>query len=168
MQRAAKATDLMPGAIIWVVLFVFLLSGCGIVARNERADQMTAAKAAMDSGFARCETEYASSGKKDHVSKTKCDFAAALSIRPYVPYPDLFDQEWATRAVIAERLQAGKMTPSEANQEATTMHAQISAEEQRRSLSGRAISAQEASAAAAWRTSAPVICNRIGTSTICN
>lgn len=123
----------------------------------------------MDAGFAQCTAEYDSqpTGKKNHIVKTKCDLAAALSIRPYVPYPDLFDQEWATRAVIAERLQAGKMTPAEANQESTTMHANISAEEQRRALAGRTVSAQESAASAAWRASAPVSCTRIGNTTNC-
>lgn len=153
--------------LIAIVALCSAVGGCGIIANRELNERMIAAKASMDAGFARCEAEYASTGKKDHISKTKCDFAAAQSIRQYIPYPDLFDQEWATRAVIAERLQAGKMTPAEANQEATTMHAQISAEEQRRLLSGRAISAQESAAAAAWRASAPVSCTRVGNTTNC-
>jgi hypothetical protein len=144
-----------------------LLGGCGLIARKEREEQMVAAKASMDQGFANCEAEYAAGGRKNHIAKTKCDSVAAQSIRPFVPYPDLLDQEWAARAVIAERLQAGKMTPAEANQQSTQMHAEITAEEQRRSLTGRAVSAQESQAAAAWRASSPVSCTRIGNTTNC-
>lgn len=160
---SARATALL------VVLCSLFLSGCGLIAAKERQDQMAAAKASMDAGFAQCAAEYDSqpAGKKNHIAKTKCDASAALAIRPFVPFPDLFDQEWATRAVIAERLQGGKMTPAEANQESTTMHANISAEEQRRALSGRAVSAQESAAAAAWRASSPVSCTKLGNTVNC-
>jgi hypothetical protein len=127
---------------------------------------MAEAKASMEWGFANCKTHFPE-GSKQYVPKNSCDFTAAQSIRPFVPYPDLFDQDWASRAVIAERLQAGKMTVAEANQQATQMHSQIAAEEQRRSLNGRVVSAQESQAAAAWRASSPVSCTRIGNTTNC-
>jgi len=80
-------------------------------------------------------------------------------------YPDLFDREQADRAVIAERLQAGKMT--EANQQATANKSQIAEDEQRRNLAARSVGAQESAAAAAWRAFSPVSCKRIGNTTNC-
>ena len=152
---------------IFVVLgLCAVLGGCGLIARKEREDQISAAKASMEEGFAACKTQYPE-GSKQYVAKNVCDAAAAQSMRPFVPYPDLFDQNWANRAVIAERLQAGKMTVAEANQQATQMQSQITAEEQRRSLSGRVVNAQESQAAAAWRASSPVSCTRIGNTTNC-
>ena len=82
-----------------------------------------------------------------------------------MPYPDLMDQELAARMAIAEKLQAGKMTLAEANLAQAQTHSQLMAEEQYRSLSGRAVSAQEVAASAAWRASAPVSCTTSGNTT---
>jgi hypothetical protein len=126
-----------------------LLSACGLGARQEREQQMTAAKAAMADGFEQCKAQFPD-GSKQYIEKNKCNANAALVIKPYVTYPDLFDQDWAARAVLAEKLQAGKITVAEANQEASTVHSQVASEEQRRNLANRSVGAQESAAAAAW------------------
>jgi hypothetical protein len=147
-----------------IILMAFLvLSGCGLMARKERQEQIAAARSARDQGFADCKGQYP--GSKQYVAKEACDAAAAKVIRPFANYPDLFDRYWATRGLVAERLQASKMTPAEAALELAQSDSAIAEDEQRRNLANRSVSAQEAVAAAA---SGPTICNRIGNTTICN
>lgn len=150
--------------VVAVLALCVMVGGCGLTARHERQEQMAAAKVTIAQGFADCKTQYPE-GSKQYVAKNKCDALAAQTIKPYVTWPDLFDKDWAARAVIAERLQAGKMTLAEANQEAAQTHSQIAAEEQQRNLASRSVAAQEAVAVA---ESSPTICNRVGTTTICN
>jgi hypothetical protein len=133
-----------------------LLSSCGLAARQERQEQQAAAKAAMEQGFEECKTRFPE-GSKQYIERNKCNSLAASAIRPFVPYPDLFDKYWATRAVIAERVQAGKLTLAEGNQEATQAQSDIAAEEQRRNLASRSVGAQESAAAASWLATPSVV-----------
>jgi hypothetical protein len=152
--------------VLAVLALCAMVGGCGLIARKELQEKQQAAIAEMQAGFAECKTRFPE-GSKQYVTKQQCDSAAAQVIRPYMTYPDLFDREQADRAVIAERLQAGKMTLAEANQQATANKSQIAEDEQRRNLAARSVGAQESSAAAAWRSSAPVSCTRIGNTTNC-
>lgn len=132
------------------------LAGCGLARQAERQEQMNAAKASMAQGFEDCKARFPE-GSKNYIEKDKCNAAAATVIRPFTPYPDLFDNYWAKRAVLAERLQAGKLTLAEANAEATQTQSDIAAEEQRRNLANRSVGAQESAAAAAWMASPSVV-----------
>lgn len=142
--------------VLGIAAICAVLSGCGLAARQERQEQMAAATAAMQRGFEDCKAQFPE-GTKNMIDKNKCNATAALGIRPFTSYPDLFDKYWATRAVIAERVQAGKMTVAEANQEATQTQSDIAAEEQRRNLANRSVGAQESAAAAAWLASPSVV-----------
>jgi hypothetical protein len=133
-----------------------LVSSCGLAARQEREQQMAAAVAAKDSGIAACKEQYADENR-DFVLRNKCGFAAAQVIRPFVTYPDLFDQSWAKAALLAEQLQAKKITRVEANAQMTESQSQIVAEEQRRNLANRSVGAQESAAAAAWLATPSVV-----------
>jgi hypothetical protein len=135
-----------------------LLASCGLARMQERQEQMQTAIAAKDSGIAACKDQYPDENK-DFVLRNKCFFAAAQVIRPFVTYPDLFDQTWAKAALLAEQLQAHKMTRAEANAQLTESQSQMVAEEQRRNLANRSVNAQESMAAASWATSTPVIVN---------
>jgi hypothetical protein len=138
------------------VSLAMALASCGLAARQERQEQMAAAKAAMEQGFEDCKARFPE-GPKQSIEKNRCNATAAAAIRPFVPYPDLFDKYWATRAVIAERIQNGKMTLAEGNQEATQAQSDVAAEEQRRNLANRSVGAQESAAAAAWLASPSVV-----------
>lgn len=142
------------------------LGGCGLAARKEREEAQRSAIAARDQGLLDCKAQFPD-GSKQYVGRNKCESQAAATIRPHVTYPDLFDKDWAFSAVLAERLQAGKITLAEANQQLTEHHSEVAAEEQRRNLANRSIGAQENMAAAAWRASSPVSCTRIGNTTNC-
>lgn len=140
--------------ISWVLGLCLLLAGCGMMARKEREEQMQAAMAARDQGFAACKLQFPD-GSRQWVAKNACEARAAQVIRPYVSYPDLFDKQWAYSATVAERLQAGKLTLAEANQQITEEQSRVTAEEQQRNLSARSVGAQESAAAAAWQAATP-------------
>ncbi|MCK1401965.1 hypothetical protein IVB45_17820 [Bradyrhizobium sp. 4] len=110
----------------------------------------------MAQGFEDCKNQFPE-GSKNYIEKNRCNAAAASVIRPFTPYPDLFDNYWAKRAVLAERLQGGKLTLAEANAEATQIQSDVAAEEQRRNLASRSVGAQESAAAAAWMASPSVV-----------
>jgi hypothetical protein len=149
-----------------IVTFCVALAGCGLAARKERQEQMAAAVAAKDQGIVACKAQYPDENK-DFVARNKCGYEAAQKIRPFVTYPDLFDQSWATSALLAEQLQTKKITRAEADLQMAQTRAQTTAEEQRRNLANRSVAAQESAAAAAWMASGPVTCNRIGNTTTC-
>ena len=149
------------------VVLCVTLAGCGLARMQERKEQMAAAVAAKDSGIAACKAQYPDENK-DFVIRNKCSFEAAQVICPYVTYPDLFDQSWAKAALLAEQLQNHKLTRAEAMAQLTEVRSQITAEEQRRNLANRSVTAQETAATAALISSGPTICNRVGNTTICN
>jgi hypothetical protein len=138
------------------IVACLLLANCGFARQAERQEAMKAAQASMAQGFEDCKAQFPE-GSKHYVEKNKCDATAALVIRPLTTYPDLFDNYWAKRAVLAERLQAGKLTLAEANADATQTQSDIATEEQRRNLASRAVGAQESAAAAAWMASSPSV-----------
>ena len=74
---------------------------------------------------------------------------------PFLRYPDLGRLDMANRLVIAERLSEGQISEAEADQQFSQLHSQIVAEEQRRNLANRSVSAQETAAAAASRAASP-------------
>jgi hypothetical protein len=139
------------------------LGGCGLAARKEREEAFAAAKARTQTALADCEAKYPQ-GSKQPVEKAQCMNAAFNILRPFVPYPDLMDQDMANRALLAEKVQQGKLSPAEATAEMTQRQSQIVAEEQRRGLANRAVSAQESAAAAAWKGTS---CTRIGDTVNC-
>jgi len=143
------------------------VAGCGLAAQAERQKQVAAAKEAADQGYADCKARFPEESKQAF-DRNKCSAEVAkANIRPLVNYTDLFDSDWATRLAIAEKLQAGKLTYAEANQQATEHHSQIVAEEQKRNLGNRSVAAQESAAAASWAASGPVTCNHVGRTTTC-
>jgi hypothetical protein len=152
--------------IVVVLGLCVILAGCGLMARKEHEEQQAAAKAQSDAAMADCETQFPKGGKR-YIEKTQCQNAAITLVRPFMPYPDLVDQDLASRMAVAEKLQAGKITLAEANLEQSTFHSNIVAGEQRRLLSNRSVGAQESAAAAAWRASSPVSCTKLGNTVNC-
>ena len=129
---------------------------------NEEND-LKAAQAQASGIWAECDAKYPESGTA-YVERARCQTPGFNLIKPFLPYPDLLDQDIAFRMTTAEKLQSGRVTLSEANLERAQMRSQLIAEEQRRSLGNRAVSAQEAAASAAWRS---VSCTRTGNTTNC-
>ncbi|WP_244651850.1 hypothetical protein [Bradyrhizobium diazoefficiens] len=149
--------------IVMVLALCAVVGGCGLMARRELEEKQQVATAQMQAGLAECKARFPAEAKR-YVEKTSCDYNAAQAIRPFLTYPDLFDKEWAERTLLAERLQAGKLTLAEANVQAASVHSQIAEDEQRRNLASRSVNAQEAAAAAAWKSTS---CTRIGNTVNC-
>lgn len=142
------------------------VAGCGLAARQERAEQIAAARAQSQAGFEECKARYPE-GSKDFIGKHRCDAEAASVLRQFATYPDLFDRYWAFRGVTAERLQAGKITLAEAREQVAENQSKIAAEEQQRNLANRSVAAQETTARAALVSTMPTTCTRNGNSTTC-
>ncbi|WP_175361106.1 hypothetical protein [Bradyrhizobium sp. STM 3843] len=163
-----------------VVLLGLLLCSCGLVVQQQHREQMAAATAAKDQATATCRAQFPDENK-DFVARNKCLYEAAKIMRPYVPYPDLFDKSWATVAVIAEELDAKKITRAQADLQIAQTNSEIMSEAQRRELGNRSVVAQESAAAAqesaaaaaqsqataAWMAPRSVTCNRMGNTTTC-
>lgn len=155
-------------AVVGVVLIVGpILAGCGLVARKQHAEEVARVKAQVEAGLAECDAKY-KKVKGQMLDRMRCRSASAVLYKPLLPYPDLLDQELSSLMVIAERVDKGQMSPVEGEQAASEVHSKMVAEEQRRMLANRSVSAQESAASAAWRASAPVTCTRSGNSTTCS
>lgn len=150
----------------YALTFPLGLTGC-MTASQRHANEVKSLGDMYRDSVEECRYEFPEASKK-YVEFAKCQNQSMELLRLAVPFPDLLDQEAATRLAIAEKVQSGKITLAEGNMQASQVHSQIVAEEQRRSLAGRAVSAQETAAIAAWAGTGPVVCNRIGTRTICN
>jgi hypothetical protein len=149
-----------------VACLCIMLFGCGIAARQERAEQMAAAKAAAQHGAEECKAAYPEV-QKQAVARNKCYANSASVLREYANYPDLFDQFWAYRSTVAESLQAGKVTEAAAVEMIAEKQSQLVSEEQRRNLANRSVGAQETMARAAVLSSMPVSCTKYGNTTTC-
>jgi hypothetical protein len=157
----------MRRPITGVCLFL-LLSGCGMARQKEAQDRLNEALAQVRSATDACNLSFPRQQQSTAVARSQCIGQATLPLRPFVPFPDLFDQEAANRNLLAERWQGGKITIAEFDAQGAQMHSQIVAEEQRRQLAGRSVSAQETAAAAAVNASGPTVCTRSGNTTFCN
>jgi len=86
---------------------------------------------------------------KQAIKRQACVNQNAQLIKPYLPYPDLWDQELDMNLAFAEKVQNGKMTLIERSAAISQLHSQMAAEAERRSLASRSVRAQEGIAAAA-------------------
>ncbi len=154
--------SLKPVAAAFAALF---LAGCGYLADIERQKVMKEAREAFSEAVNACQTSFPEG--KDTMNRARCFNSATVHIRATMPFPDLLDQENAARLSIAEDEAKGKITRAEAAMRFTRIHSDMVAEEQRRMLAGRSVSAQESAAAAAWRASSPVSCTKTGNTVNC-
>jgi hypothetical protein len=146
-----------------VALLCILVAGCGLARMQERKEQMAAATMAKDQGTAACKAQYPNKSK-DLVAANRCYYEAARIMLPFITYPDLFEQQWAASSALAQQVDARKVTLADAELQLAERHSQIVAEEQRRSLANRSVSAQEI---AAQNVGGPNTCTRIGNTVNC-
>lgn len=149
-------------AKIFALLF---LTGCGLARQQEAQDRLSQTAAEAVASSARCDESFPKRQQKTAVARSHCLAEATAPLRPLFPYPDIYDQEISGRNLLSERWQAGKITEAEYEAQFYQMHSQATAERERRKLATRSVNAQEMAATAA---ASPVICNKVGTTTICN
>ena len=135
----------MRGVVI--ILGAVILSGCGVARQLEQRALVNEAKEKMLAALSDCAQRFPAAGEQ-FVAKAKCDADAVRIMRPFLPYPELQDQEVAVRAVVAERLQNRQMTKAEAELQIANATAQIAGQIRDRALANRAVLAQEATAIA--------------------
>ncbi len=147
--------------LVLVLPLAVSLSGCGVIAANQRAEANAKSRAAFSAGVEACNQQFPDRVRQA-VARAECLNAAQTThLHPTVPYPDLLVQVNATRLATAEQVQSGRMTVAQADLQLSQVVSQVVSEDQRRSLASRSVAAQEAA-------NAPVFCNRVGNTTICN
>lgn len=124
------------------------LSACGIAMQIDHQQKIRESRASMTAALENCARQFPEPNSQ-FVAKAQCDAAAVRIMRPLLPYPELQDQELATRIVVAERLQNKQITKAEADMQIANMTAQIAGQIRDRSLANRAVLAQESAAASA-------------------
>lgn len=155
-----------------VVSFVLLISscvaGCGPNAAQlrEQARQQDAAN--YENAAADCNRRYPEMAKQA-VPRAQCfNTAANQYLRPYMPNPLQMDRLTSTRLVLAEQVQAGKISHAEGARQLTELVAGMSDQNQQRTLAERSVAAQENAANAARRAAnRNVSCTRIGDTVNC-
>jgi hypothetical protein len=88
-------------------------------------------------------------------------------MRPIMPFPDLWDVYITTNIAIAEQVQSGKLSITQANVALAEKRAALTAEEQRRLLANRSVTAQENVAAASLQAAGPRSCTVTGNMVSC-
>jgi hypothetical protein len=62
-----------------------------------------------------CDVNFPPGQRKTALARAKCQVTAIAILRPIERYPDLMDQFLATRILVGERIQSGKITIAEGN-----------------------------------------------------
>jgi hypothetical protein len=135
--------------------------------RHELQARVDELKAKTQEAEQQCSITWPPGNPKTAVSRAKCQTDPLAIMRPVHPYPDLLDLFIASRMAIAERVQNGQMTIAQANEAIATKRSELVAEEQRRQLANRSVSAQENAAAASLVAAGPHSCTAIGNTVNC-
>jgi hypothetical protein len=153
--------------LVSLCVIASMLGGCGMIARHERQEAMAKAQADVQAANAQCDEQFPPGHPEHAVARAKCGMDAARPLRQFATSPDLFDNFWAHRVLIAEKVQAGKLTVAEANVQIADLQTQLTNQDQQRNLANRSVGAQETAANAAYRSTMPVSCTRTANTTTC-
>jgi hypothetical protein len=153
--------------ILLVVAIAVLVSDCGLMRQRELQAQTEQLKAKSQAASQECDTTLPAGSPKTAMARAKCQTDALAILRPIMPYPDLMDLFIASRISIAERVQNGQLTIAQGNEIIAQKKSELVAEEQRRSLANRSISAQEDMASASLAAAGPRTCTAIGNTVNC-
>jgi hypothetical protein len=136
------------------------ITGCGLIRQQEIKERNAALKQQAEAASQQCDANLPPGNPKTAVARAKCQMDAYNIIRPVVAYPDLMDLFIARRMLVAEQVEKGQITIAQANDLIATRQSEITAEEQRRNLANRSVSAQESAAG-------PRSCTRFGNTVNC-
>lgn len=141
----------------------FFLAGCGIARQQELAAQQAALQQQSITVMKECNEKYAPDNPKIAVIRAQCINNGLVILQPTMPYPDLLMVLMADHVAIAEQIQTGRITMAQGSALIAQKWSALTAEEQRRNLANRSVTAAEESAsaatAAAWRAASPRTCN---------
>jgi hypothetical protein len=143
---------------ILILACAFSLASC--VSTGPSREQVSAAYAANNEANQQCRAQF-----KLRVPLTSCmNEAANRLVRPYYPFPDLFDVLLATRMSLAEKQDAGQITEADAQLEFAKVNSQLLSEGNRRIDQQRMNQLQSE---ALVRSSIPITCTTFGNMTNC-
>jgi len=133
--------------IITASLFLVLtVAGCSTGSRQVQAQQASASpQGRIYEGLAECRRRH--HPIKQAIALATCNNQYLALLRPFMPDPDLTDQQLAYNLVLAEKVQRGKMTLIERDAAAAQFTSQMVAEGERRRLARRAAAARDLAAA---------------------
>lgn len=145
-----------PHRIATISVLGLALAGCGISQRAEREQQvqdLAARNAQLQEqgriAVAACDAQYQKGNPKTAVARIKClNDGLSIQLPTFGPDQDLVQAFMAERVVIAERIQAGKMTYAEGTAAIAEKWSQaVNVSQQRRDVTA-AVAAQQSAAAA--------------------
>jgi hypothetical protein len=143
--EGSREAVVKPGQRAAAALFLTLgLAISGAAVAQERYSRESTIRL-IQGANEECRREFPSAIKQA-VARAACENHNMELLRPSMPYPDLMDQELTYNLVLAEKVQNGKITMIEREAAAAQFHSQMIAEQQRRGLAQRAVTAQESAA----------------------
>ena len=148
--------------VVAVLALVLLLAGCGIAQRMEaqnQAEQQAAQNAQLieqsKAGMADCDVRFPPGNAKQAVVRRQCiNDAFSIRLPTFGPDQDIARSVMADAMVIAERVQAGKMTVAEGGAAVAERWSQAVSESQQRVNARNSVMAQQNVAAAQQQAAA--------------
>jgi enhancing lycopene biosynthesis protein 2 len=125
-----------------ILLLALLLSGCGIYEAHEAKKNNAAVLAQMKADMLQCALN---PQLTTHVARAKCENAVTMSAaeRLIPPQQVTMLRVNALKLRLAEQLDAGEITPGQAQEQMAALVAQIQAEEREASFEQQRIEAQQ-------------------------
>jgi hypothetical protein len=156
-RRYARLFQLYPV----LILTSLLLANCGAI-RQSVQDEAGAPPVSFGDALEACRNLYPDQIVKA-VARADCIIRATTEIvRPSLPLPELLDQENALRKLLAEEVQAGRISLLERNIQLYKLHAKIMQQEQERLEGKSGTDIPNAAAVTQWRFSNPESCGKLG------
>jgi hypothetical protein len=121
-----KGAAMRTSHVICVPLLGSILAGCGIAAQMQAEQHNKDLIAQMNNDLAACKARFGAIEQKTFLDRVRClNDAMAIGL-PAMPDQDLVSAYMAERIVIAEQVQAGKMTLDEGVATITARWSQVS------------------------------------------
>lgn len=150
----------------WFVIFLVapILAGCGMVVAARNQANFKEEQEHTQAYAADCRQSIPA---KQRVQLAKCFNDAERGLAPFWGQPDLVALRWATRVSIAEKVEKGHLSDTDADLEWAKFNAQNGGEAQYRQNASASVAAQQTAASAAYRNSLGTTCTRYGNSVSC-
>jgi hypothetical protein len=146
------------------IALALTLCGCGLARQRELQERNAALQEQSKAAMQECDAKFPKGVVATVVPRIQCLNDAMAIVRPTSRNPDLLESFMASRSAIAERIQKGQITMAQGNEEIANKWSQVVAEDQRRALANRSVSAQET---AAQNIGGPTSCTRVGNTVNC-
>lgn len=146
-------------AVLTLVAAALWLAAC---AQDRQQERMAELRRQVETEKQDCDNLYPRevAGPRHYSQRARClNEVEAHFMRPFEPFPDLSDQRLAARKALAADLDAGRLTEAEANVRLAQKHAQIAAEERRRTGGTSSISAEATAALVQQRLALGTTCS---------